>query len=89
MKGTRNQQQQAHHQTSPDKEATLGVNIIFVSDLELGHVLLFPINDKQSRLDGHDQVSFVEVKLRLLLGKPTLVLQCHFLAVAVLWVCVG
>lgn len=29
----------------------------FPADLELGHVLLFPINDKQSRPDGEDQVS--------------------------------
>lgn len=27
------------------------------ADLELGHVLLFPIDDKQSRPDGQDQVS--------------------------------
>lgn len=31
----------------------------FVSDLDLGNVLLFPIDDKQSRLDGQDQVESV------------------------------
>ena len=34
--------------------AILRVNC--VSDLDLGNVLLFPIDDKQSRLDGQDQV---------------------------------
>lgn len=38
---------------------------MFVSDLELGNVLLFPIDDKQSRLDGQDQVGSVLVKARL------------------------
>jgi len=28
-----------------------------VADLELGNVLLFPIDDKQSRLSGRDYVS--------------------------------
>lgn len=31
----------------------------FVSDLDIGNVLLFPIDDKQSRLDGQDQVDSV------------------------------
>lgn len=30
--------------------------IWFVSDLDLGNVLLFPIDDKQSRLNGQDRV---------------------------------
>ena len=30
-----------------------------VEDLELGRVLLFPIDDRQSRLDGQDHVSCV------------------------------
>lgn len=29
---------------------------LLLSDLDLGNVLLFPIDDKQSRLDGQDQV---------------------------------
>lgn len=33
-----------------------------VSDLDLGNVLLFPIDDKQSRLDGQDQVESVQTK---------------------------
>lgn len=35
-----------------------GVHVC-VSDLELGHVLLFPIDDKESRMDGQDQVSVI------------------------------
>ena len=32
--------------------------MLCVSDLDIGNVLLFPIDDKQSRLDGQDQVWF-------------------------------
>uniref|UniRef100_A0A4W5L3R5 Uncharacterized protein n=1 Tax=Hucho hucho TaxID=62062 RepID=A0A4W5L3R5_9TELE len=32
-----------------------------MKDLELGSVLLFPVDDKQSRLDGQDQVSIAEM----------------------------
>ena len=49
--------------------AILRVNC--VSDLDLGNVLLFPIDDKQSRLDGQDQVG----------QRPPPVSSCFYFAV--------
>lgn len=37
----------------------------FLSDLDLGNVLFFPIDDKQSRLDGQDHVSCSGTELKL------------------------
>lgn len=35
-----------------------------MKDLELGHVLLFPIDDKESRLDGQDQLALIVAQQR-------------------------
>ncbi|KAG7228860.1 hypothetical protein INR49_008638 [Caranx melampygus] len=35
-----------------------------MKDLDLGNVLLFPIDDKQSRLDGHDQLALIVAQQR-------------------------
>ncbi|XP_012676002.2 chromodomain-helicase-DNA-binding protein 1-like isoform X1 [Clupea harengus] len=35
-----------------------------MKDLELGHVLFFPINDKQSRLDGKDHLALIVAQTR-------------------------
>ncbi|XP_048855150.1 chromodomain-helicase-DNA-binding protein 1-like isoform X2 [Brienomyrus brachyistius] len=35
-----------------------------MKDLELGHVLLFPIDDKESRMDGQDQLALVIAQQR-------------------------
>ncbi|CAL8309519.1 unnamed protein product [Lota lota] len=35
-----------------------------MKDLDLGNVLLFPINDKQSRLDGQDQLALIVAQKR-------------------------
>lgn len=35
-----------------------------MKDLDLGHVLLFPIDDKQSRLDGQDQLALIVAQQR-------------------------
>ncbi|XP_061593050.1 chromodomain-helicase-DNA-binding protein 1-like isoform X2 [Cololabis saira] len=37
---------------------------VFLSDLDLGKVLLFPIDDKQSRLDGQDQLALIVAQQR-------------------------
>lgn len=69
------------------------MNIFFISDLDLGNVLLFPIDDKQSRLGGQDQVGSDETKstlhkevLKTLLpGNARLFSDvCRFFAVAVI-----
>lgn len=38
--------------------------MLFISDLDLGHVLLFPIDDKQSRLSGQDQLALIVAQQR-------------------------
>lgn len=52
-------------------------------DLELGHVLLFPIDDKQSRPDGQDQVRSVQRavwRLEVDTENVTLIRRCLLVA---------
>lgn len=49
--------QQHQSTTNPVRLQLRASAFLLPADLELGHVLLFPIDDKQSRPDGQDQVS--------------------------------
>uniref|UniRef100_A0A6Q2Y1E4 Chromodomain helicase DNA binding protein 1-like n=1 Tax=Esox lucius TaxID=8010 RepID=A0A6Q2Y1E4_ESOLU len=48
-----------------------------MKDLELGSVLMFPVDDKQSRLDGHDQVALIVAHHR---GKDNRLSSIHLSA---------
>lgn len=62
-------------------------HLLFLLDLAVGNVLLFPIDDKQSRLDGQDQVGSFKVKLTPLPGNAHLFHdERRLLAVAGSWV---
>lgn len=43
----------------------------FLSDLDLGNVLFFPIDDKQSRSDGQDHVSCSRTELMMSVSTRT------------------